>query len=319
MESRQLDGQVLTRSASLTSVQPTQIAVIADAHLATRHEGTWKVFHRTERHLRRAVAELNEASPDLVVFAGDLTKDGNHWEYDRLEAVLEELEPPMVAVPGNHDLPTTFDDHASRSLEAFESAFASGGFPVVRELGGVELVGLNSNAGTRDQPAETFDGSLRTDQLAVLETVLSECSNPLVTVHHNLAGTRAFYEAATRHLPMESGAPIFENPDELLDLLGAHDVPLVLTGHLHVPGAAHWKGVTEWTLPSLASFPQGYTLLDIDSTGTTARLHTVGEFEELLDTLPSAVENDRTLLSTAQLGTLPLDTYTGGQENRPER
>ncbi len=52
-----------------------------------------------------ATAWINEARPDLVVVAGDLTLDGKTPEFDAAAAWLKRLPDPMIVVPGNHDTP----------------------------------------------------------------------------------------------------------------------------------------------------------------------------------------------------------------------
>ncbi len=77
----------------------TRLAVLGDPHVATRSRETYRVFHRTEQRLRTAIDDCNERDVDLVVFPGDLTKDGELWNYDRVDVLLEELERPFVATP----------------------------------------------------------------------------------------------------------------------------------------------------------------------------------------------------------------------------
>ena len=47
-------------------------------------------------------------APDLVIASGDLTNRGRRGEHERAAAFLRRLGPPVLAVPGNHDIPYTF-------------------------------------------------------------------------------------------------------------------------------------------------------------------------------------------------------------------
>ncbi|MDB5456842.1 MAG: metallophosphoesterase [Caulobacter sp.] len=52
-----------------------------------------------------AVARIQAEQPDLVVAAGDLTKDGGRAEFVAARAWLERLPHPQLRTPGNHDTP----------------------------------------------------------------------------------------------------------------------------------------------------------------------------------------------------------------------
>jgi 3',5'-cyclic AMP phosphodiesterase CpdA len=51
------------------------------------------------------VAELNTDRPDLVAISGDLTQYATRGEYAQARAFITRLHSPVLAVPGNHDLP----------------------------------------------------------------------------------------------------------------------------------------------------------------------------------------------------------------------
>src|SRR5689334_744393 len=71
------------------------------AHLSDLHVGGPR--HDT-RLLRAALAEVEDARPDLVVVTGDLTDDGYADQLAEVAAALERLScQNVVLVPGNHD------------------------------------------------------------------------------------------------------------------------------------------------------------------------------------------------------------------------
>jgi 3',5'-cyclic AMP phosphodiesterase CpdA len=71
------------------------------AQLSDVHVGAGR--HRREL-LHAAIAEVNEARPDLVVVAGDLTDDGFPEQYEEAREELGRIEcEHVVLVPGNHD------------------------------------------------------------------------------------------------------------------------------------------------------------------------------------------------------------------------
>ncbi|MBV8257813.1 MAG: metallophosphoesterase, partial [Actinobacteria bacterium] len=54
--------------------------------------------------LERAIAEVNELQPDVVVISGDLTSHGFKDEYALARDYLDRVEcEHMVVIPGNHD------------------------------------------------------------------------------------------------------------------------------------------------------------------------------------------------------------------------
>ncbi|ELZ06438.1 metallophosphoesterase [Natrialba chahannaoensis JCM 10990] len=300
-------GQLLARFARPTAAEPTRIAILSDIHLATDATGTWKVFHRTERHLQAAVSAVNDRAFDGVVVAGDLTRNGTPPEFDLFDD-LADFEPPAVAVPGNHDFPTTFDEHESLPVRTFEDRYTPGGLPFHVQFGDLDVFGLDSHAATPDSPAETWDGRIDSAQLMWLDEALS-AANPdtsIVVVHHNLPATGDLYERYRAELPVEGSVPGFTNPEPLVKLLVQHDISLVVTGHLHFPAVERADGVTELTVPAVSSFPHALVALESDPSGTTARLVPLTDGTGMVESIAHGWEKDRVLLSAAQLATLPL-------------
>lgn len=307
MPARPHSGQRLARLERPTATEPTRLAVLSDIHLATDATGTWKVFHRTERHLRAAVDAVNDRRIDGVIVAGDLTRNGNPAEFNLFDE-LADFEPPAVAVPGNHDFPTTFDEHESLPIPAFEDRYTPDGLPFHVQFGDLDVFGLDSHAATPESPAETWDGRIDSAQLMWLDEVLSEsdADASIVVVHHNLPATGDLYERYSAELPVEGSVPGFTNPEPLVDLLVRHDVSLVVTGHLHFPAIERADGVTELTVPAVSSFPHAMLLLAVGEDGTTVRLVPLTDGDGMVESIAHGLEKDRVLLSAAQLATFPL-------------
>lgn len=57
----------------------------------------------SEDHLLQVVADINELKPDFVVVTGDLTNNGTNAELEAAKAVLDQLDVPYYAIPGNHE------------------------------------------------------------------------------------------------------------------------------------------------------------------------------------------------------------------------
>jgi 3',5'-cyclic AMP phosphodiesterase CpdA len=70
------------------------------AHLSDLH------FGRTDQAVVDGLAEaLRAERPDLIVISGDFTQRARRSEFAAAKAFVDQLEAPVFAVPGNHDIP----------------------------------------------------------------------------------------------------------------------------------------------------------------------------------------------------------------------
>ena len=239
--------------------QPTRIAVIADVHLATEATGTWKCYHQTETFLERAVKDIQSRDPDAVVVAGDLTKDGESYNFDRFDELVGPLE-PTVTIPGNHDVPKSYVDHTVPTIEQFEARYTADGYPFCERAGGVDLLCLNSATVPDGSLQDTWGGRISQTQLDWLGQKLQETTTSIVVLHHNLF-------AQPEH-DSEFGANFqLNNSEALLGLLSEHAPVLVVSGHHHIPSLDSVNGVTEVIAPALCSYPASYLVVDIGPQG----------------------------------------------------
>ena len=78
---------------------PTRILHVSDLHVGARDDDV----------LERALAGLaGRVSPTLVIASGDLTYRGRRDQHECAGTVLRNLGLPVLAVPGNHDIPYSF-------------------------------------------------------------------------------------------------------------------------------------------------------------------------------------------------------------------
>ncbi|WP_267639718.1 metallophosphoesterase family protein [Haloarchaeobius amylolyticus] len=297
---------LLARFAEPATTEPASIAVVSDVHLSTRETGSWKVFHRTETLLRRAVADLNDHDVDLVVFTGDLTENGATADFELVSDVLGELDHEFVAVPGNHDVPKTFDEHAVPPLSRFEREYTPGGFPFTVEAGGVSILGLNTAHAPDGSLDDTHEGTVSPDQRAWLADELPRHDAPLVVGHHNLPG---LLDATGGH--SWRGSFPMRDPGPFADVLAGGGAPLYLSGHLHVPAVAATAGVRELVSPAVCSFPQAYLVLEVGPAGTSVwhvPVATRADATEALDLAHAYSERSRMVAGIVrrQTGAYPL-------------
>lgn len=259
---------------------PVTAVAVADPHVAVQGAGTWKVRHRSTERLERAIA-LARGTPDgtpaadAVLFVGDLTHDGRRGEFDRFDALVTDLDVPWTGLPGNHDVPKSFDGHDGIGLRAFrrryvgdaESPAGAEEYPTVLWVGDLRVVCLNTAAPTEGGYRSTWAGAVGHSQRQRLRDVLSRApaAPTLLVAHHNL-GPLPEHDGGDPwdRFPADDAAAVRET-------LADADVPLAVTGHHHVPAVRRHGPVTELMAPAVCSFPQAMLRLHVGPDGTTVR------------------------------------------------
>lgn len=274
-------GHSVTNMAEFDSPQAdrsTRLAIIADPHVCVDEEGYDKIFKSTTV-FERTIADINRRDVDYTISVGDLTLEGRAEEYDIVDAALRDLDTPFASIPGNHDVRKSFDSHAGISIDDFADRYAPGGLPFVVETGGVDIVGLDSSSA--EAVSDSHDGYVDDSQVAWLDGVLDDTDDAIVLVHHNLPGALEQFDEYREAVDPSLGTPpVLREPGPLVDVLSAHAVPLVLSGHLHIPAFATTDAVREVLAPSTCTFPQSYLLVEIDRSGTTVEYVPVTTVDE---------------------------------------
>lgn len=303
MSASDTPGPLLARFDRPCAADPVRLAVIADPHVAVGEHGTWKVAHRSRELLERAVDRADTAGADLAVFPGDLTSDGRAAAFDAVDAVLGGLETPWVAVPGNHDVPKTFDEHDSPSTGAFESQYTPG-LPFVREAGPVTVLGVNTASAGDGSLRSTWGGRVGERDRGWLADTLPTVETPVVVLHHNVATLPENPGGTWANFPLADA-------DAVREVLAGHGVPLALTAHHHVPAVADHGPTTEVLAPAVCSYPQAMLLVDIGPEGTTVWLVPLADAAEVSEARRLATAGKPLAAGVAglvdrRLGALPL-------------
>jgi 3',5'-cyclic AMP phosphodiesterase CpdA len=183
-------------------------------HVSDLHAGTHE-----EREVDRALARLVERlDPQLVVASGDLAHRGRLEQLERAAELLRSLGPPVLAVPGNHDLPYT-PARFVRPWTAFERVWET--TEPTASAPDLHVVGLNSARPFRHQ-----GGALSRAQLEHAAERLAAADAGALRVavlHHHLIG--APWRAARKR-------PVSRRNHVLRALLDA-GADLILAGHIH--------------------------------------------------------------------------------------
>jgi 3',5'-cyclic AMP phosphodiesterase CpdA len=183
-------------------------------HVSDLHTGTHE-----EREVERALARLVERlEPQLVVASGDLSHRGRRAELERAAELLCSLGPPVLAVPGNHDLPHT-PARFTHPWTEFERVWQT--TEPTASLPELHVVGLNSARPFRHQ-----GGALSRAQLERASERLAGAQAGALRVavlHHHLIG--APWRAARKR-------PVSQRGRVLAGLVDA-GAELILGGHIH--------------------------------------------------------------------------------------
>lgn len=150
--------------------------------------------------------------------SGDLTHRNRHDQHGRVVAFLRSLGPPVLAVPGNHDIPMLPPQRFVRTFTRFDHAW--GETEPVFSSDELVVCGLNSV-----RPWLYQEGVVRAAQIARAAGAFSAAPTGALRVavlHHHLVS--APWRTAKR--------PVFRRTRVLAALADA-GAELVLSGHVH--------------------------------------------------------------------------------------
>ena len=193
---------------------PTRILHVSDLHFGRRDDA-------------RALESLGELAsriaPELVVASGDLTHRGTRAQHDTAAGFLRGLGLPLLAVPGNHDIPYTFPARFTSPWAEFCRIWETTE-PVHRSETAV-VAGLNSVRPWRHQ-----SGRLTGAQLVHAAEVFAAAAPGALRVavlHHHLLGA-----------PWRSRKKPVAHRNDVLAAFVESGAELILAGHIHQAAVA---------------------------------------------------------------------------------
>nr|WP_256447698.1 metallophosphoesterase [Paracoccus marinaquae] len=209
---------------------------------------------------------INHARADLVVVTGDLTHRGRPGQFRQAAGFLARINAPVMAVPGNHDVPLyNIPLRFAWPFAGFSEAIGADLAPT-RAAGTVRVLGLNST-----DPFSWQRGVIRRGEIDRLIGGIDPLATNILALHHPLQQLPAIdKELATR-------AP------EALRRLGAAGLHVVLSGHLHLwdcggllacghPGVLQIQAGTA-LCSRLGDRQNEFAVLDFAGTGLTVERH----------------------------------------------
>jgi 3',5'-cyclic AMP phosphodiesterase CpdA len=161
---------------------------------------------------------IERFDPELVIASGDLSHRGRGEQLSRAASFLRSLGPPVLAIPGNHDIPYTFPARFTHPFREFEHLWDT--TEPTYSSSTLHVVGLNSVRPWRHQ-----SGGIRTSQLAVAAERLrggDPSAFQIVVLHHHLIGA-----------PWRSRKKPVARRNHVLASLVDAGVDLILAGHIH--------------------------------------------------------------------------------------
>jgi 3',5'-cyclic AMP phosphodiesterase CpdA len=187
----------------------TRILHFSDLHFGARDD---PAFHQA------IGAFVAQAQPELIVATGDLTNRGRPAQHDRAAAFLRGLGAPVVAVPGNHDIPYTFPARFTRPWRQFDRLWET--TEPVYSTDAVHLVGVNSVRPWRHQSGGVDDAQLA--RVAKRLALAPAGTLRVVALHHQLIGA----PWRTRKKPVA-------RRNHVLASLVDSGAELIIGGHIH--------------------------------------------------------------------------------------
>jgi Icc protein len=203
------------RAAAGSGAAPgARVSELTIAQLSDPHCGS---PHFVPSLLDRALVEINELRPDVVIVSGDLTSDGLRAEYQLARDYLDRIDcERMIVIPGNHDSRNVGYVH-------FEELFGERRSELHAD--GISIVAVDSTEPDLDH------GVIGRGRYEWIEERFgaNEAFLRIFVLHHHLLPVPG--TGRERNIVHDAG--------DTLECLQRANVQLVLSGHKHVPYA--WR------------------------------------------------------------------------------
>jgi 3',5'-cyclic AMP phosphodiesterase CpdA len=186
-----------------------------------------RVLHLSDLHYgagndiaieRGAPILIERFQPELVIASGDLSHRGRSDQLASAAGFLRSLGRPVLAIPGNHDIPYSFPARFTRSFREFERQWQTTEPTYSSDT--LHVIGLNSVRPWRHQ-----SGGIRAVQLTEAEERLRGAAKDayrIVVLHHHLIGA-----------PWRSRKKPVSRRNHVLGSLVEAGADLILAGHIH--------------------------------------------------------------------------------------
>jgi len=188
-------------------------------------------FGTEQRPVVEALGRLtHQQRPDVLVLSGDITQRARPAQFRAARAFVDRLGAPVLAVPGNHDIPLIdLWTRLRRPYARYSAAFGAELEPVHRSPD-LMVVCANTTRPWRHKHGEI--STLQVERVARLLEAAEPAQLRIVVVHQPVAVNRA--EDLPNRLRGHAAA---------LDRWAAAGVDLIMGGHIHLPCVVPLEGL----------------------------------------------------------------------------
>lgn len=249
-------------------------------------ESDGKVIQYLPELLEAFIDQVIAEKPSALVLSGDISMNGERINHEELAERLHRVREagiPVLVIPGNHDINNTnasfyFGDEKSPAPSVTAEEF----FEIYREYGYDQALSRDPASlsyvyaldeknwllmldSSQYEPKNLVEGRIKEETLQWAREQLEAAREREIFVlpiaHHNLLPQSRMYTTQC----------VMENSGEVIDLLQAYELPLFLSGHLHVQRRRRHKeepsvpdsayGIEEIVTDALSIPPCQYGLL----------------------------------------------------------
>ena len=166
--------------------------------------------------LIKVIDEINEMNPDVVIITGDITENGYHMEFEKAAEYLDNIKPPMLVIPGNHDARHVGD-------QVFNEVIKKRCGTLYLKNRGLKIIGLDSSEPDLDY------GKVGRAQQNFMEKELQKAQKDglykIIALHHHIIPVPK--TGRERNVLSDAG--------DILQSIIDGGANLVLSGHKHMP------------------------------------------------------------------------------------
>lgn len=193
----------------------------------------FRLLHYSDPHFgaydpriaKEAIAMAKKLEPDLTVVSGDFSMRGRRYEFVLAQEWLESLPKPVLAFPGNHDVPglNHIFDRFFSPFRRFRKFISEVEEPTAKlgEIGTLASANSCTPFGLHLDWSRGFLSPLQTHALGSFYEDLPGSGLRVLGIHHPLVGS------GTKSRALVSPMPLVKS------FLESSSIDLVLTGHFH--------------------------------------------------------------------------------------
>lgn len=176
------------------------------------------------------VALAHAQRPNLVVLSGDITQRARPTQFVAARAFADRLGVPVMAIPGNHDIPLlNLWARLHKPYGRYSAAFGTELEPV-HQSPDLLLVCVNTTRAWRHKHGEVSAPQI--ERVAQLLSSADTAQLRVVTVHQPVAVTRA-----------QDAVNLLRGRAAALQAWAAAGVDIVMGGHIHLPFVMPLQGL----------------------------------------------------------------------------